>query len=268
MKQPLIHLIFATFIMASPLHAQTAGPENTATDCQDGADNDGDGYSDCQDQECSAFTFCPQASGGAGCMNDMDCKGNRVCENGQCVVSGPMATAGHVQTGRGLVVTGIVLSMLGVASGSASLGLATQSTNSDTMLFASIGTGAFGWLFSVVGGGLQLGGQAKAWNAVLQLGGKSSRGLFIGGIVTYSLMSLTGAAAMVLGPTVGTATGIGSAPFFGPLLVTEVLATTILLAGDWRVNRALESVLGTASVSPFFTPLETGGAVAGFAGTF
>ncbi len=40
--------------------AMEPGPEKTADACQDGADNDGDGRTDCRDVDCHAFSFCSE----------------------------------------------------------------------------------------------------------------------------------------------------------------------------------------------------------------
>src|SRR4051812_31737899 len=36
-----------------------SGPENTPAACSDGVDNDGDGYADCSDPDCSGIGTCP-----------------------------------------------------------------------------------------------------------------------------------------------------------------------------------------------------------------
>jgi hypothetical protein len=39
--------------------------ESTLVECKDGIDNDGDGYPDCADQDCTIFTFCASGGGAA-----------------------------------------------------------------------------------------------------------------------------------------------------------------------------------------------------------
>ena len=40
------------------LNGDTSEPENTTTACSDGVDNDGDGFTDCNDPECSSLSVC------------------------------------------------------------------------------------------------------------------------------------------------------------------------------------------------------------------
>ena len=49
---------FAVILVPLAARAQFVGPENTSQACQDQQDNDGDGYTDCADQDCGNFTFC------------------------------------------------------------------------------------------------------------------------------------------------------------------------------------------------------------------
>ncbi len=48
----------ATLPACSETASGTAAAENTAQACSDQADNDGDGWSDCADQDCWDFVFC------------------------------------------------------------------------------------------------------------------------------------------------------------------------------------------------------------------
>lgn len=45
-------------VLAGPAMAKKKTPENTAEACQDGEDNDEDGFMDCNDQDCSYMVFC------------------------------------------------------------------------------------------------------------------------------------------------------------------------------------------------------------------
>ena len=97
-------------------------------------------------------------------------------------------------------------------------------------------------------------------------------GLAVSSGVLYGLLVVGGAALAAMGPTVGPATGVGSAPFFGPMLVLEVAAYCVLLpAGIVSSRRARSAVEATAAVElvPYggTTALGDGG-VFGVAGNF
>jgi hypothetical protein len=220
--------------------------ENTAPACQDAQDNDGDGFVDCADQDCSLFTFCASSK-----------KAPEVRE---------------VRDGRGLFVAGTVVSSIGLVSGAVSLGLATQSTRDDAFLFSSIGTGVFGWVLSTVGGGLQLGGQVRSWRATKTLGGNTSPALMITSAVFYGLMAIGGAATSAMGPVLGPAMGAGSAPLMGPLLGLEVAAYAILLTGGVVASRRVEEARRSSAamtIMPFVAHSRTGnGAIAGVTARF
>ncbi len=70
----------------------SSGTELTATECNDGLDNDGDGRRDCADPGCSAHAFC--ASGGDGGVpsscDALSCPG---CCSGSTCLSGDSASA-------------------------------------------------------------------------------------------------------------------------------------------------------------------------------
>ncbi len=46
--------------------------EITATQCQDGLDNDGDGYADCDDLDCQGYVFCSGGDGDTDTDSDTD----------------------------------------------------------------------------------------------------------------------------------------------------------------------------------------------------
>ncbi len=46
--------------------------EITATQCQDGLDNDMDGYTDCDDLDCQGYVFCSGGDGDADTDSDTD----------------------------------------------------------------------------------------------------------------------------------------------------------------------------------------------------
>jgi hypothetical protein len=50
-------------VLSHPALAKKNVPENTAQICQDGEDNDKDDLIDCDDQDCSIFTFCTPGVG-------------------------------------------------------------------------------------------------------------------------------------------------------------------------------------------------------------
>lgn len=58
MKSSIGIASFAAVILVSFQATAQAPMENTAPVCQDGIDNDGDGFADCGDQDCQLFTFC------------------------------------------------------------------------------------------------------------------------------------------------------------------------------------------------------------------
>jgi hypothetical protein len=242
-------LLFAEGALAQEEASRETEEENTAPKCVDGEDNDLDGKVDCADDECRLFTFCVQTS---------------------AVTAAPAPV--EASTGRGLVIAGAVVGGIGLASGAVSLGLATQSTSDDAFLFSSIGVGATGLVMSTVGGGLLLGGQAMGWRAVKLSGGSSKLGLVVSSAVVYGLMVIGGGALSAMGPTVGPATGVGSAPFFGPMLVLEVAAYCVLLpAGVIASRQAKAASRGTAGLdlAPFAgMTAERDGMVFGMAGRF
>ena len=55
-------VVLAVITAAVDAQAQVQA-ENTAAACQDRVDNDGDGYVDCQDQDCGAIVTCARAPG-------------------------------------------------------------------------------------------------------------------------------------------------------------------------------------------------------------
>ena len=48
------------------------GLEITATECQDGLDNDSDGYTDCDDLNCQGYVFCAGGDGDTDGDSDTD----------------------------------------------------------------------------------------------------------------------------------------------------------------------------------------------------
>lgn len=74
--------------------ATDGGPENTSVACRDGLDNDGDGATDCSDDECMDFVFCARADADAG---DDDADGG---------TDGDVADSSEVDTGGEVDDTG------------------------------------------------------------------------------------------------------------------------------------------------------------------
>jgi len=78
---------------------ETTGPENTATACTDGCNNDGDAFTDCDDFDCCDVTTCaPDTGCGRRAMNDA----GRVFRDAPvpaCAVMGPENTAAACMDG-------------------------------------------------------------------------------------------------------------------------------------------------------------------------
>ncbi|MFO0687021.1 MAG: hypothetical protein U0234_33460 [Sandaracinus sp.] len=78
--------ILASVLTAAPIALLLAGcptttsnAENTAATCRNGADDDGDGTSDCLDADCIDFAFCSASSDGGretNCLNGIDDDGD------------------------------------------------------------------------------------------------------------------------------------------------------------------------------------------------
>ena len=67
----LVLLVFAA-LCAPACDEGSGNAENTATACRDGSDNDGDGFADCDDQDCWEFVFCGGADGDADAESSAD----------------------------------------------------------------------------------------------------------------------------------------------------------------------------------------------------
>jgi hypothetical protein len=62
----MLAAILAAILATGMAHAQEAPAEETASQCKDGIDNDGDGLMDCSDPGCRLFVFCIQPASGEG----------------------------------------------------------------------------------------------------------------------------------------------------------------------------------------------------------
>jgi hypothetical protein len=70
----------------------TMGPEDTATACADGCNNDGDGFADCDDFDCCDVVTCGPATGcGRRTMNDAGVRADAFVP--ACATTGPEDTA-------------------------------------------------------------------------------------------------------------------------------------------------------------------------------
>jgi hypothetical protein len=61
--------------------------ENTPTTCTDGLDNDGDGFTDCDDYDCIGITGCVQENTPATCTDGLDNDGDGFtdCNDYDCI---------------------------------------------------------------------------------------------------------------------------------------------------------------------------------------
>jgi hypothetical protein len=61
-------------------------PEDTIDRCQDGIDNDENGFPDCEDFSCQDFDICPKENTDELCSDDVDNNGNGFtdCDDFDC----------------------------------------------------------------------------------------------------------------------------------------------------------------------------------------
>ncbi len=262
------------------------GPENTSEACQDKLDNDSDGLVDCYDNDCSLYVFCAQHQSTtvpilpAGCVRDLDCKGARVCIESQCVEKTRPAPL-KVSTGKGMFIPGVILSSLSILLYTVAVGVGANKgfkcedmddDEAENYLVNAIVPGGIGVLFSLVGGGLMVGGQARAVNSVKKHGLKSSTGVLAFGAITYVLYGITTFATIGVGCTTGIERSICPGWFSIPVLGVQVINFIVNVAGWTAAARIAKRAYydhqkSQSLLLPFITPVR-GGAVAGLATAF
>jgi hypothetical protein len=81
MNRRIFYLALCFFTVSAAFSGCDDGAaEETSATCQDGADNDGDGATDCDDSGCSAFVFCQPADGDADSDGDGDADSDSTSE--------------------------------------------------------------------------------------------------------------------------------------------------------------------------------------------
>jgi hypothetical protein len=243
-------------------------PENTAVACQDGVDNDGDGFHDCADQDCSFFVFCQQAHPGAGAAGTYP---SQARPGPHPATARKPVVANH---GKGLFLAGAVMGGLGLVSMIAGTGLAWQNYPDfeDEQLGPSVGPFVGGFALDIVGGGLLLGAQARPLRSLRGMGQPAGYGFLIGSSVLYGVNIILFGVMATLGPVLG-----GSpAPYFS-VSTSMTLLTLVVCAAGWKVaNGRLHQALGTQAEAaagrtwvavPFLSPISNG-ALAGVAAAF
>jgi len=63
-NRTIFNLSFLLLLAASGCPGPEENQENTPAKCQDNKDNDNDGFTDCQDQDCKVFAVCMKKDGG------------------------------------------------------------------------------------------------------------------------------------------------------------------------------------------------------------
>jgi len=192
--------------------------ENTAAACQDRVDNDGDGYVDCQDQDCGMIVTCargPVGPPGPG-------------------LGFPLARR-RSPYGRGLAVGGIVLSSLGVSLMAVAVGLGfgwPEGADDDGLFGACIGTGSFGFLFSEIGTGLILGALLRTIRYSRANRIPAGSGSYIAGWILWGLT----AASIVVSGVLEAFYDLIEGPFYLAPLTLGLAAFITTLVG-WGVRR-------------------------------
>ncbi len=258
----LILVPTATFVLlaghASNAFGQTNSssvPENTAAACQDRVDNDGDGFVDCQDQDCGMIVVCAgRRRGPAGLVFPP----LRARERGQ-------------SRGRGLAVAGNVVGGIGILFMAAGVGVGLIPTDEmesdDGMWSGSIGLGLLGFVGMQVGNGLLLGGLRQCNRALRNNSLHYRRGSFIAGWILWGLTMASPAltiglleAEAPLSVAVATPLALG---------LTTFITTVVGWARASRQYRrdVTERPTSSVRITPYLSANGMGG-IAGFAGTF
>ena len=245
-------VVLAVITAAVDAQAQVQA-ENTAAACQDRVDNDGDGYVDCQDQDCGAIVTCARAPG---------------------VVPLPGLFPPRVRepTGRGMATAGIAITSTGLAfmTTAMAIGFIPEGEGSDDGQFAAMmALGIGGMVIGQVGNGLVLGALGRVNRSTRALGVRSRPGTFIAGWVLWGLALATpgiGVGLMTIEPEppVGVT-------YVAPLVLGAAAFATAL--AGWRSNRryyeraAAQRQASSFTIAPFMARTQRG-TVAGVAGVF
>jgi hypothetical protein len=148
-----------------PVAPTLPAAENTAQACQDGTDNDADGFVDCKDQDCSAFVGC-------------------------AVQAGPSSTYASSGWSRAAGITGLVFAPISLALFSASA--ATMPENGGDAVPAAPLAGSAG-LLHIVGGAIAGAGALSA------RGVDHNKGCLVAGWILYGATIVGTAAAFAIG---------------------------------------------------------------------
>lgn len=231
---------------------------------------------------CAAAVFALtlfSAAAHAGCEKDTDCKGDRICLNGECrspaaapapslAVPPLVLTQPHVRAGwsKGAGITGLVLApiVLALFAGAA----ATLPDENGSALPAAPLGGA-GLVLHIVAGGIAGGGAGSA------RGVKHNLGLVISGWVLYGVSILYTALEFAIGYTVGDgpppAAAVGVGGVLSALSIVLLSVDGLIVAA--RANELLESSSPTASsraarvtLCPVIAPVRSGTRTVGLSG--
>lgn len=241
--------------MAFGQGAPTGQPENTAAACQDRVDNDGDGYIDCQDQDCGMI---------------VTCSGRGPFIGGIFPPRRPRRVGG---TGRGLAVGGSIVGGIGVLFMTTAIGVgfipAVVEGSDDGPFVASMVLGFTGLAAAQVGNGLTLGGLLRLNRTLRSQGQRGSFGAYVAGWVMWGLTMAS--PAISIGLMEGVTDDFPGLAFIAPFvfgLPTYILATVGWARANARYRPSTDQrQASTFSISPFVTRT-SGGTFAGLVGSF
>ncbi len=252
--KPLIMAALLVTFCSSNVYAQgvlVVQAENTAAACQDGVDNDRDGHVDCQDQDCGMIVTCANA-------------GPRL--------PGPLPPrpVRSVGTGRGMAVSGIIVSSIGLAMMTAAVvvGSLDVEGSDDGQFFATLGVGVTGFAGAQVGNGLIIGALRRVRYSSRTVGAPSPMGSIIAGWILWGLALATPGINVAIMETTESPIGV---TMVAPLTMTLATFATVVAgwsagAGRYRAYAARQQA-SSLRVSPFLASTSQG-SLAGIVGTF